>query len=195
MTTSRKREKIIETALTLFCRDGFHATGIDRIVQESGVAKMTLYNHFKCKEELILTVLRRKDELWRNWFRQEVEGRSQDPKTRILTIFDCLHESIQETEFNGCLFSLASQEYPEEDNPIRAAAAEHKRLVKVYIVSILESLKVREPAAIACKISIVIEGVLSEAQVSNNAQAALNAKEIVELLLDNSQHINKLDAA
>ena len=54
---SSKRDQLIDTALTLFYRDGFHATGIDRILAESGVAKMTLYKHFKSKDELIEAAL------------------------------------------------------------------------------------------------------------------------------------------
>ncbi|MEE8533082.1 MAG: helix-turn-helix domain-containing protein, partial [Alphaproteobacteria bacterium] len=60
---SSRRDHLVDTALALFCRDGFHATGIDRILAESGVAKMTLYKHFKSKDELILAALRRRDEL------------------------------------------------------------------------------------------------------------------------------------
>jgi len=52
-----KRDQLIEKAQELFYREGYHATGIDRILAESGVAKMTLYKHFKSKEELILAVL------------------------------------------------------------------------------------------------------------------------------------------
>ena len=59
---SPKRDHLVETALDLFCRDGFHATGIDKILAESGVAKMTLYKHFKSKDELILAALHRRDE-------------------------------------------------------------------------------------------------------------------------------------
>ncbi len=48
---SSKRDLLVETALDLFCSDGFHATGIDKILAESGVAKMTMYKHFKSKDE------------------------------------------------------------------------------------------------------------------------------------------------
>ncbi len=193
--TFSKREQIIETALALFCHDGFHVTGIDRIVHESGVAKMTLYNHFKSKGELILAVLRRKDELWRNWLMHEVECRSQEANKRVLTIFDCLYESIQDDEFCGCLFSAASQEFPQDDNPIHMVAAEHKRLVKAYIKNLLEQLELKNPEDTANKICIIMEGVLSAAQVSNNAQLALDAKEIVELLLQNVESTGEMNAA
>ncbi|MCZ6886228.1 MAG: TetR/AcrR family transcriptional regulator, partial [Alphaproteobacteria bacterium] len=68
---SSKRDHLIETALGLFCRDGFHATGIDKILAASGCAKMTLYNHFTSKDELILAVLHRRDETFRNDFRRK----------------------------------------------------------------------------------------------------------------------------
>ena len=59
---SSKREQLLNTALQLFYREGYHSTGIDRILAESGVAKMTLYKHFKSKDELILAVLQRQHE-------------------------------------------------------------------------------------------------------------------------------------
>ena len=62
---SNKRDTLVDTALNLFYREGFHAVGIDRILAEAGVAKMTLYNHFRSKDELILSVLRRRDEQFR----------------------------------------------------------------------------------------------------------------------------------
>ncbi|MCO1692374.1 helix-turn-helix transcriptional regulator, partial [Pseudomonas aeruginosa] len=55
--TSRKREQLLSTAVDLFYREGYHATGIDRILAESGVAKMTLYKHFRSKDELIMAAL------------------------------------------------------------------------------------------------------------------------------------------
>ena len=54
---SNKRDQLLSTAEDLFYRDGYHATGIDRILAESGVAKMTLYKHFKSNDELIVAVL------------------------------------------------------------------------------------------------------------------------------------------
>ena len=68
-----RRDHLVETALALFMRDGFHATGIDRILSHAGVAKMTLYNHFKSKEELILAALRLRDERFLVWFPAAVE--------------------------------------------------------------------------------------------------------------------------
>ena len=82
MLLSKKREHLIDVALRLFCSEGFHATGIDRILSEAKVAKNTLYKHFRSKDELILAALRRGDETFRNDLMQYVEKKTQKPDTK-----------------------------------------------------------------------------------------------------------------
>ncbi|TGT02575.1 TetR family transcriptional regulator, partial [Mesorhizobium sp. M8A.F.Ca.ET.213.01.1.1] len=55
--TSAKSQHVVDTAYALFKRDGFHATGIDRIIAEADIAKMTMYRNFPSKDELIVAVL------------------------------------------------------------------------------------------------------------------------------------------
>ena len=71
-----KRDDLIDTALRLFYTQGFNATGIDKILAESGVAKMTMYKHFKSKDELIVAALERRDEQFRDWLTGEMEKAS-----------------------------------------------------------------------------------------------------------------------
>lgn len=47
-----KINSIIEIARTLFAQNGFARTTLDAIAEMSGVTKMTIYSHFKSKEEL-----------------------------------------------------------------------------------------------------------------------------------------------
>ena len=72
MATPR-RDHLVERALALFNAHGYHATGIDKILADAGVAKMTLYNHFKSKDELILAALAARDQQFRRWLRRRVE--------------------------------------------------------------------------------------------------------------------------
>ena len=88
----RPRERLVQTAVRLFYRHGFHATGIDRILNEAGVAKMTLYKHFRTKEELILAALRHRHEQWMKWFVTRTEQLTPDPRRRLLSAFDALGE-------------------------------------------------------------------------------------------------------
>src|SRR5262245_61425521 len=78
-----KREELIDTALRLFSRHGYRATGIDTILAEAGVAKMTLYHHFKSKDELIVAALKKRDAEWRTWFVRRVDELGRTPREKL----------------------------------------------------------------------------------------------------------------
>ena len=67
------RERILQTALKLFYENGIRATGIDRIIAESGVAKMSFYRYFPSKTDLVAEYLRNLNDLWMEWFTTAVE--------------------------------------------------------------------------------------------------------------------------
>ena len=108
---SARREHLVETALRLFYEKGFHATGIDTILAESGVAKMTLYKYFKSKDDLILAALELRDRRWMGWFGGELKRRGKTPRQRLLAVFDILGDWFGQDEFRGCLFLNAASEY------------------------------------------------------------------------------------
>ena len=179
-----KRDQLIDAALRLFQQDGFHATGIDRILAEAGVAKMTLYKHFKSKDELVLAVLRRRDEQFRNHFMRQVEKRSNDPRQRLLAMFDVLGEWIMAEGFCGCTFINACAEFADHDDPAHTLAAEHKRLMAQYIRKLAEEAGVREPARLAEQLCLLMEGAIVMAQVMGDCHAAVTARDAAEPLID-----------
>ena len=179
-----RREHLVQTALDLFCRDGFHATGIDRILSESGVAKMTLYKHFRSKDELILAVLRRRDEEFRHWFVRTVERRAKTPRERLVCLFDVLGEWFAETNFTGCTFINAAAEYGEADDPIHASAAEHKRLVRSYIRDLAKAADAADPETLANALTLLIEGAITMAYVAGEKDAAQRARAAAAVLID-----------
>ena len=81
-----KRDKIVDSALALFYEHGFHATGIEKVLSGADVARMTLYNHFESKEELIVAVLRQRDENFRDWVVRYVEQNAKTPRDRLSPI-------------------------------------------------------------------------------------------------------------
>ena len=181
-----RRDHLVDTALELFIRDGFHATGIDKILAESGVAKMTLYKHFKSKDELILSALRRRDEHFRNWFMRAVESRAQEPRQRLLAIFDALDEWIGGRDFNGCMFINASAEFARADDPIHVAAAEHLRLVLAYVRELATAAGARDAEALARELMLLAEGAIVMAHVAGQADAAKNARRAARTLVDHA---------
>ena len=180
---SARRDHLVDTALRLFCQHGFHATGIDRILAESGVAKMTLYKHFKSKDELILAVLRRRDEQFRNWFMRAVEQRAKTPRDRLLAIFDALDEWFTGKDFTGCTFINASAEFADHDDPIHAVAAEHKRLVLAYVRDLAAAAGAADPDTLARELALLVEGAIVLAHVTGQADTARQAQKAAKTIL------------
>lgn len=188
MPRPNKKDHLVETAVRLFGREGFHATGIDRILEEAGVARMTLYKHFRSKDELILAALRRRDEQFRTWFKSAIERRGGSPAQRLLASFDALQEWFEGRAFgglpfSGCSFINAAAEYAESVHPVHRLAAEHKRLILEYLRLLCSAAGAREPDRLAWSIALLHEGAIVTAQVSADPAAALGAKEIARILM------------
>ena len=180
---SGKRDHLVETALDLFYKAGFHATGIDKILETAGVARMTLYNHFKSKDELIVAALRRRDEKFRYWFMRTVERLASKPQDRLLAIFDALEEWFTSDEFSGCMFINASAEFADANDPIHMVAAEHKNLVLRYLQDLATETGVPEPVELANELMLLMEGSIVMAYVAGDRQAATRARRAAEKLL------------
>jgi AcrR family transcriptional regulator len=179
---SDKRDDLVEAALGLFRREGFHATGIDRILAEAGVAKMTLYHHFRSKDELILAALRLRDERFRNDFMRRVERSAQTPAARLLAIFDVL-EDFCRNEPGGCTFINACAEYGDPESPIHRAAAEHKRMLLEFVTGLAVDSGAREPESLARQLCILVDGAIVTAQVTRDPTAAAEAGRVAQRLL------------
>jgi len=179
-----KREELLETALELFQREGFHATGIDRILAASGVAKKTLYHHFRSKDELILAALRLRDERFRRDFARRVEARAKSPRQALLACFDVLAELAGSADFTGCAFINACAEYADPKSPVHALGAEHKRLINAYVREQAEAAGARDPGTLANQLCMLMDGVIVRAQVSGDAEGAREARDAAALLLE-----------
>ncbi len=186
MTTSSKREQLIETALKLFARQGFHAVGIDTILEQSGVAKKTLYNHFKSKEELILAVLRYYDERFRNHFMRAVEAKTPDPVQRLSALFDVAEDWFRQDDFHGCLFVGAAGEYPEADTAIRQTCKESKKSVFGFITKLAAEAGAQNPDRLAQQLVLLLEGAVSMAKIHRSPVSAAQAKEAAQPLIKNA---------
>lgn len=178
---SSKREQLLNTAQALFSREGYHATGIDRILAESGVAKMTLYKHFRSKDELILAVL---DARQQAVLQRLAELRqSVPPRQALLASFDGLHRWIHEADFCGCSFINAAAEFQSREHPIHRQAATFKLAFAEHFRTLLLALGVVEADALSNQLQFLLEGALSMAHLQGPGQQAMQAKAAAEVLL------------
>ena len=179
-----KREQLIEAGLELFYRQGFTATGIDRILAEAGVAKMTLYKHFGSKEGLIRAVLRRQDEIFRDWLMAYVERRAASPGDRLLALFDAHGEWFREKGFRGCIFHNAAAEFAGIAQGIDAQGREHARLVQAYIRGLVAAAGARDGDRLADWLMLLLDGAIACAQVSGEAAWSDKARAAAARLIE-----------
>jgi AcrR family transcriptional regulator len=181
-----KREELVQKALSAFYRNGFHATGMDRLVVETGVSKTSMYKHFRTKEELILAALRLRDEQFRNWFVRRVEELAEAPADRLLAMFDVMEEWFAQPEFRGCMFVKASAEYQEAGHPIHAQAAEHKRLLEGHVRRLAEAAGAADPAGLARQLMLLKEGAIVTAHLGHTQDPAADARLAAEVLVSSA---------
>jgi len=181
--TSPKRETLLDAAWRLFYRDGFHAVGIDTVLAEAGVAKMTLYNHFASKDDLIVAVLERRAVEFESSLAAAVEAAGRSPMKRLLAVFDWHAEWLRSPGFNGCAFIKAVAEFPVLEEKPHQVAAEHKTRVFKLLESLAAEMPVRQPAVIARQLELLIEGAIVAAHVYGRPEAAKDARMAAEALL------------
>jgi AcrR family transcriptional regulator len=182
--TATARDRLIDTAIALFNRHGFHATGVDRIVAVAKVAKKTLYAHFPSKEDLILAALSRKRAAFADRFLPAVLASSGQPRDRLLSLFELAKSWFSDPDFYGCLFINAAVEYSEPGHPINACAREFKTLLRGFAREQAVAGGAADPDALADQIALLFEGATTVAQVQGRPDAATTAKTIAALLID-----------
>jgi AcrR family transcriptional regulator len=181
---SDARTRLLETAYTLFSRHGIQRIGIDRIIAEAGIAKMTLYRHFASKDELVLAFLELRGQRWTlDWLAVEIERRGSDPLERLLVPFDVLDGWFRSPDFEGCAFMRTLFEVPDEADPVHVAAVRHLDTVKAMLAGNAEQAGIARADEIALQIQTLMMGSIVSA-TRGDREAARRARVVAERLLE-----------
>lgn len=177
------RQRILEAAYALFSQQGTRSVGVDAIIERSGVAKMTLYRHFKSKQDLVLAFLERRAALWTEaWLIGEVTMRAQAPQERLLAIFDVYNDWFHRPDFEGCALVGVLLEH-QAGNPIHAAAAAHLAKVREFVHQLAVDAGLKDPQILGEVWHMLMKGAAVAASEGNRA-AAVEAKRAAKILLD-----------
>lgn len=177
------RDRILRAAYELFCRFGTRAVGVDTVVAEASVAKMTLYRHFATKDDLILATLARREQLWtREWLQDEVSRRASTPAERMLAIFDVFGEWFERGHLEGCTFINTMIEFESVDHPVRLASVQYLANIRTFLRELATATGVEDPDGLARKWHILMKGSIISA-MEGDVMAARRSREIGELLL------------
>lgn len=181
---SAKRELLLDTAWALFCQNGYRAVGIDTVLAKAGVAKMTLYNHFASKEDLIAAAMEKKAAEILAGIDQTVAGAGRSPQKRLLAVFDWLEAWLTSGTFTGCAFLKAVGEYTAGNDKPRLAAAAYKQALQDRLVTLCTEADLKAPATLARQLMLVIDGATIHADMHANPAYASDARSMAKALIE-----------
>ncbi|MGC6041605.1 TetR/AcrR family transcriptional regulator [Enterobacter kobei] len=166
------RDKILRTAHDLFYSTGFKATGVDTLIKEAKVTKVTFYRHFPSKSLLILAYLHYRHEIWMNWFEASLRRNLNAGQTSSEALSATLYEWFVSPEFHGCAFINASAEAKSEDieSEIKAICRDHKLETKKMITSLTKIADER----VINEIMLLIDGSIIHAQMGMDTDAVIS---------------------
>ena len=191
-----KKEDIIETALNLFNRFTYGSIGVDRIILESGVAKMTFYKYFPSKEKLVEACLIRRNESIQTAILSELETYLEsDALGRIKAIYSWYVNWFKSEDFNGCMFQKATVEvlkqYPSVIHPIESYRTWLHNLSEDLFVK----LNVSQPQVLTSMFNNILDGMTVYANVSQNYEQIEESWSYIERLIRLDQNEEELPAA
>jgi AcrR family transcriptional regulator len=179
------REHILDVASGLFYKHGLRNVGIDRIIAESGIARMTLYNHFKSKDLLIEEYLRRASSRWMKWYAGKIERASEDPRERILAAFGVLDGWFRSRDFRGCSVTNAMVELADEAHPASTVRDEYHESLRALFGGLVRDAGMGgDPDELVEELIVVLRGAMISALVDGPQGVAARARRTCEHLLD-----------
>ena len=172
------RQRILDTAARLFYRQGFGATGINQLIAEANVAKASLYQHFRTKDEVLKAYLQQTSQAW--FVQVEAAAATgTTPRTRVLAVFDLLNGFLPNVEFRGCNFQNAFVQLAPEETEVHHLIQQHKTKMQQLFARLLPQA---EPALIE-EIALLFEGALISCQVQQTLAPVAAARRLLNRII------------
>lgn len=189
MTTTKEpsvRERILETAQRLFYRDGFRAVGVDTIIAEAGVAKMSLYRHFPSKDDLIVAYLEESNRQYWEWLDGAVDE-LDDPEQKLLGMFEAIEKLATSPECLGCTFQSTAAEFPDQDHPGHEVALAHKKRVRDRFAQLAREAGLRDPDELGNQLLLLMDGAWVAARMYGPDSPATSLTDAARRLLSSDR--------
>jgi AcrR family transcriptional regulator len=182
-TAPDARQRILDTAYELFSTRGIRDVGIDEVISRAGVAKATLYRHFKSKDELALAFLEQREQRWTHEFVEaEARRRGATPEEQLLAIFDVFDEWFRGREFDACAFINVLLEMG-PDHALGKASTQYLENIRAIVRQLASEAGLRDVDQFARTWHILMKGSIVSAS-EGDLDAAQRAKALARLLID-----------
>lgn len=177
------RERILETASALFYNQGVRAVGVDLVVAQAGIAKTSLYRHFRTKDDLIAAFLQREDEhFWQCWDRV-AQSHADDPVAELEAHCDWIGERVERLNYRGCPQINVAAEFPDQEHPARKVALTHKQQLRSRLKNIALRLGAKRPDELAGQLTLLVNGAFVSSPIFLAGEATLLLKATVHALI------------
>ncbi len=179
-----KRREIVRQAFDRFYDGGFHATGVDAVLSESGISKRTLYKYFPTKDDLIEAVLDLYGQVIVGKLFDPVAALNEEPRRQIMAFFDARKEMIDANPTRGCLGIKAAQEFAGKHAGLAAHGKRAALSVERRFVELCERAGFEKPVEVGEQINVLFQGALLLSQVYGDSSPFVSAKRAVAALLE-----------
>jgi AcrR family transcriptional regulator len=156
-TATDARDRILNTAATLFYQQGIRAIGVDLIIAQSEVAKTTFYRYFPAKDDLVVAYLEERDRLFWSLLEPVLDA-AREPQQQLLAIFSWLDELLASSESQGCPFLIVASEFPEVDYRGHQVAIAHKKKLHDRIIAIVRASGIEQAEELSAGLMLLIDG-------------------------------------
>ena len=187
------RERLLAAANELFYEEGIHTVGIERVLARAGVAKASLYSTFGSKDELVRAYLRGRAERRQRRISERI-ARTEDPRERILSIFDLLGELAADPAFRGCAFVNARAEGPRETKVTRVCA-DMRAWLRGLFTELARDAGAADPERLGNELVLLYDGATVGAAMDADAGVARTARALAATLLEGATGVRKRPGA
>ncbi len=176
------RDRLLAAANELFYAEGVQTVGIDRIIEHAGVAKASLYNTFGSKEELVRAYLEGRHERTKARLARDL-AKYDDPRDKLLGVFDSQARLLSDPQFRGCAFASASAEAL-PGSKVLEATDNYRRWLRELFTALAEDADARDPKALALQLQLLYDGLALSGRMDHDPRSAKAARAAAAALLD-----------
>jgi AcrR family transcriptional regulator len=180
---------VLDTAERLFATRSSRSVGMDELVRETGLGKMTVYRLFKSKDELVGAYLARKAATVLATIDAQLARCDGDPRAALLAVVDQVERDVTRTGFRGCPFTNVSSEYDDPTHPARVAAADYKFELHGRLERLADELLPGAGEDLAAQIHLIVDGMYLSGGLLGPDGPAAHGRQLAEKLIDHAAEL------
>ena len=181
---AERQEIVLDTAERLFSARSSRSVGMDELVRETGLGKMTVYRLFKSKDDLVGAYLARRAATVLAAIDADLIRLEGNPRAALLSVVDAVEKDVTRTGFRGCPFTNVSSEYDDPQHPARSAAADYKYELHMRLLTLAGQLVPGHGEDLAAQIHLIIDGMYLSGGLLGPDGPAAHGRQLAEKLID-----------